>query len=265
MPDASVHLSLHSPPFAGLYVYSPSARDVGNVRDYRQFFEHYRYAVEQLRRITVPGRRACVHVAQVSTTKATHGEIAWYDFRAETVKLYQDCGWLYDGEIVIQKNPQAQAIRTHSKSLLFAQLRRDRSWLRPAMADYILLFRAPGDNPVPITDDQVENEDWISWAHPVWTDIRETEVLPYTGARDQRDERHITPLQLEVCRRCIRLWSQPGEVVLDPFAGVGTVPYQAAKAGRMGWGIELKPSYYAQARRNLSAATDQLSLLDSVS
>jgi DNA modification methylase len=262
LPDASVHLSLHSPPFAGLYVYSPSARDVGNVRDYEQFFEHYRYAVDQLRRITVPGRRACVHVAQVSTTKATHGEIGWFDFRAETVKLYRECGWIYDGEICIQKNPQAQAIRTHSKALLFAQLKRDRSWLRPAMADYILLFRAPGENPIAITEDQVENEDWISWAHPIWTDIRETEVLPYTGARDQRDERHITPLQLEVCRRCVRLWSQPGEVVLDPFAGVGTVPFMAAKHERVGWGIELKQSYFAQARRNLSAATDQLSLLD---
>lgn len=260
MSSESVHLSLHSPPFAGLYVYSPSARDVGNVRGYEEFFDHYRYAVEQLHRLTVPGRRAAVHVAQVSTTKATHGEIGWFDFRAETVRLYQSCGWIYDGEIVINKNPQAQAVRTHSKALLFVQKTRDRSWLRPAMADYVLLFRKPGDNPVPITEDEVSNNDWIEWAHPIWTGIRETEVLPYTGAKEQRDERHITPLQIEVCRRCVRLWSQPGEVVLDPFCGIGTVPYVAAQHRRYGWGIELKSGYFAQAVRNLDSASAQTSL-----
>ena len=260
LETASVGLSIHSPPFAQLYTYSASIRDLGNCRTYEEFFEHYRFAVRELLRVTMPGRRACVHVQQIAMTKVMQGIIAWRDFRAEVVRLYSEEGWIYHGEIVIDKDPQAQAIRTKSKTLLFVQLHKDSSWSIPAMADYILLFRAPGENPVPVVPD-VTNEEWIRWARPVWYGIRETDTLQAAAARAERDEKHIAPLQLETVRRCVRLWSNAGEVVLDPMAGIGTVPYVAIKEGRRGFGIELKPEYYTQACRNLRGATDQLPLL----
>lgn len=263
LETASVGLSVHSPPFAQLYTYSASIRDLGNCRTYEEFFAHYRFAVRELLRVTMPGRRACVHVQQIAMTKVMQGIIAWRDFRAEVVRLYSEEGWIYHGEIVIDKDPQAQAIRTKSKTLLFVQLHKDSSWSIPAMADYILLFRAPGENPVPIVPD-VTNEEWIRWARPVWYGIRETDTLQAAAARAERDEKHIAPLQLDTVRRCVRLWSNAGEVVLDPMAGIGTVPYVAIKEGRRGFGIELKPEYYAQACRNLRGATDQLPLLATV-
>lgn len=260
---ASISLSMHSPPFAQLYTYSASMRDMGNCRTYEDFFEHYRYAVRELLRVTLPGRRACVHVQQIAMTKVMQGVIAWRDFRAEVVRLYCEEGWIYHGEIVIDKDPQAQAIRTKSKTLLFVQLHKDSSWSIPAMADYILLFRAPGENAVPVVP-EVSNEEWIRWARPIWYGIRETDTLQAAAARSERDEKHIAPLQLETVERCVRLWSNRGEVVLDPMAGIGTVPYVALRAGRRGLGVELKPEYFEQARRNLSTATAQTSLLDLV-
>lgn len=257
----SVGLSVHSPPFAQLYTYSPSIRDLGNCRTYEEFFEHYRYVVKELLRVTMPGRRACVHVQQIAMTKVMQGIIAWRDFRAEVVRLYQECGWIYHGEIVIDKDPQAQAIRTKSKTLLFVQLHKDSSWSIPAMADYILLFRAPGENSVPVVPD-VTNEEWIQWARPIWYGIRETDTLQASSARAERDEKHIAPLQLDTVRRCVRLWSNEGEVVLDPCAGIGTVPYVALRQGRRAVGVELKQEYYEQAVRNLQGALSQRSLFD---
>jgi DNA modification methylase len=261
LPDGSVGLSMHSPPFAQLYTYSASQRDMGNCGTYEAFFEHYRFAARELLRVTAPGRRACVHVQQIAMTKVMQGVIAWRDFRAEVVRLYCEQGWIYHGEIVIDKDPQAQAIRTKSKTLLFVQLHKDSSWSIPAMADYILLFRAPGENAVPVVPD-VSNEEWIRWARPVWYGIRETDTLQAAAARAERDEKHIAPLQLETVERCVRLWSNRGETVLDPMAGIGTVPYVALRHGRRGVGIELKAEYFAQACRNLSGARSQLSLLE---
>ena len=253
---ASVGLSLHSPPFAQLYTYSASNRDLGNSKDYQTFFEHYRYVVKELLRVTKPGRRACVHAQQIAMTKVMQDLIAWRDFRGDVMRLYVDCGWIYHGEVVIDKDPQAQAIRTKSKTLLFVQKDKDSSWSIPAMADYILLFRAPGENAEPI-DNDVSNEEWIRWARPIWYAIREAETLQAEAARAEDDEKHIAVLQLETCERCIRLWSNQRDTVLDPFSGIGTTGHVALQQNRKFIGIELKPEYYREAVLNLQAATKQ--------
>jgi DNA modification methylase len=258
MPDASVGMSVFSPPFASLYTYSASDRDLGNSKDYDQFFLHFGFIVSELLRVTMTCRRACVHVQQVTTTKATHGQIGWRDFRADTVRLFQEKGWIYDGEVVIDKDPQAQAIRTKSKALMFVQKNKDSAWCRPAMADYILLFRSPGENAAPIKTD-VNNEEWILWARPIWYGIRETDTLNVRVAREDKDERHICPLQLETIRRCVRLWSNPSDLIFSPFAGIGSEGYEAILNGRRFLGIELKQSYYAQAIKNLRHAESKAS------
>jgi hypothetical protein len=257
--SGTVGLSVFSPPFAALYTYSASDRDMGNSKDYDEFFRHFDYLIPELLRVTMPARRACVHVQQVTTTKTTHGQIGWRDFRADVVRHFVAAGWIYDGEIVIDKDPQAQAIRTKSKALMFAQKNRDSAWSRPAMADYILLFRAPGDSIAPVQTD-VTNEEWILWARPIWYGIRESDTLNVAEARGNDDDRHICPLQLGTIERCIRLWSNPGETVLDPFAGIGSTGYVALKFGRRFTGIELKPTYFAQAVRNVGGAADQNAL-----
>jgi DNA modification methylase len=256
IPDQSVGLSVYSPPFASLYTYSASDRDLGNSSTYEQFFEHYGYIIDEMLRVTIPARRSCVHVQQLSTTKATHGVIGWRDFRADIVRAHVEAGWVYDGEIVIDKDPQAQAIRTKSKALMFIQKNKDSTWSRPAMADYILLFRAPGDSTQPV-DTDVSNEEWIHWARPIWYGIRESETLNRAEARGDKDERHICPLQLETIRRCVRLWSNRGDVVLSPFAGIGSEGYESLLNGRKSIGIELKPEYYAVAEKNMRHAESQ--------
>lgn len=262
--ENSVGLSVYSPPFASLYTYSNSSRDMGNSRNHDQFFLHYSYLVTELARVTMPGRRTAVHCQQVSTKLATDGLIGWRDFRGDLIKCYESFGWVYDGEVVIDKDPQAQAIRTHSKALLFAQKKRDRSWLRPAMADYILLFRAPGENAVPVNNDDVSNNEWIEWARPIWYGIRESETLNTAEARSDKDERHIAPLQLGTIERCIRLWTNPGEIVFSPFAGIGSEGYVALQLERRFVGIELKREYWQVACKNLRKAKRQLSLLERI-
>jgi DNA modification methylase len=259
VPTHSVGLTVFSPPFASLYTYSASDRDMGNSRDYDQFFEHFDYLIPELLRVSMPGRRTCVHVQQVTTTKATHGQIGWRDFRADVVRHFIDAGFVYDGEVVIDKDPQAQAIRTKSKALMFVQKNKDSAWSRPAMADYILLFRAPGDNIEPVKTD-VSNEEWIQWARPIWYGIRESETLNAAEARDAKDERHICPLQLGTIERCVRLWSNAGDTVLSPFAGIGSEGYVAIQHGRKFIGVELKPGYWRAAVKNLRSAQHQGSL-----
>jgi len=258
--DDSVGLSVFSPPFASLYTYTDSTRDMGNSAGYGEFFDHFKYLIPELMRISMPGRRCCVHVQQVATKKAYDGVIGWMDFRADVVREFVSAGWVYDGEVVIDKDPQAQAIRTKSKALLFNQLRKDSSWSRPAMADYIVLFRHPEENIVPVTPD-VDNNTWIQWARPIWYGIRENDTLHVAEAREEKDERHICPLQLETIERCIRLWSNPGELICDPFAGIGSTGYTAMKLGRKTVGIELKESYFRCAVKNVSLAK-QPSLFD---
>lgn len=251
--DNSVDLSVYSPPFSSLYTYSASEHDMGNCSSEAEFFAHYAYVVREVLRVTKPGRHTCVHVAELTSTQQTHGVIGLIDFPGMVIRAYQSEGWTYHGRVTIDKDPQAQAIRTHSKGLLFVQLRKDSTWSRPALADTILIFRKPGENSVVVNPD-ITNDDWIEWARPIWYGIRESDTLNVAVARENDDERHICPLQLGTIERCIRLWSNPGELVLSPFGGIGSEGYEAVRLGRRYLGIELKPSYYKTACDNLIAA-----------
>lgn len=273
IPDNSVDLSICSPPFDSLYTYSPSMRDLGNSATRTDFLEHYGFIVREQLRVTKPGRKACIHVQQIATKKSVDGYIGLTDFRGDVIRLFIDSGWIFDGEVTVWKDPQAQSIRTKAHALAFATKNRDSSKTRPALADYLLLFRKPGDNAVPIRHEaargEVTNDDWIDWASPIWSDhhaggwidgehlcpvwwgIKETRTLNTRVAKESADERHIAPLQLDFIERCVRLWSNPGETVFTPFAGIGSEVYVAVKHGRRGIGIELKPSYWQTAVNNL--------------
>jgi DNA modification methylase len=257
IPDESVDLSVYSPPFASLFTYSPSERDLGNSATREEFIEHYGFIIRENLRIAKPGRVACIHVQQLTTTKTIHGYTGLTDFRGDVIRAYLDNGWRFHGEVTVNKDPQAQAIRTKAHALTFATKNRDSAATRPALADYLLIFRKPGDNTTPITQTdghptRVSNDDWIAWAQPVWWDIKETKTLNVRVARDEADERHICPLQLDFIERCVRLWSNPGETVFSPFAGIGSEVYTAVNLDRYGLGIELKPSYWRTAVDNLT-------------
>jgi len=280
LPDDSVDLSVCSPPFASLFTYSPSVRDLGNCSTRGEFLEHYGFIIREQLRVTRPGRNACVHVQQVTTRKNVEGYMGLTDFRGEVIRAFQAAGWIFFGEVTIWKNPQAQATRTKAHSLMFVTKNRDSAGIRPALADYLLIFKKPGENAVPIvreaTAGEVTNEDWIEWASPiwfdqadggdvggdrlspVWTTIREGSTLNERVAREEEDERHLCPLQLDFIERCIRLWSNPGETVLTPFAGIGSEVYQAVKLGRRGVGIELKASYWRTAVNNMRDLDDHM-------
>lgn len=253
LPSESIDLSIYSPPFMSLYTYSPSERDIGNCRTPEEFWQHMEWVTTENLRLTKPGRLCAVHVAQVAAMLSRDGYIGLKDFRGDTIRAYEAAGWIYHGDITIDKNPQIQAVRTKSKALLFVQLRKDSTWSRPAMCDYVLLFRKPGENAVPVIPD-ISNETWIEWAHGVWYGIRELDTLNPVEAREDDDERHMAALQLSLIERCVRLWSNPGETVLSPFAGIGSEGYVALKQGRRFVGAELKPSYYRIAARNLREA-----------
>lgn len=254
--DDTIGLSVYSPPFASLFTYSPSPRDLGNSVDRDEFFAHYGFIIRENLRITMPGRICAVHVQQLTTTMSTNGVIGVTDFRGQVIRAYVDAGWIFHGEVTVDKDPQAQAIRTKAQALMFVTKNRDSSMTRPALADYLLLFRKPGDNDIPIKTD-VTNDEWIEWARPVWLDIKETNTLNVRVARDNADERHICPLQLDFIERCVRLWSNPGETVFSPFAGIGSELYVAVQHGRRALGIELKPSYWRVAVNNLRSLDAQ--------
>lgn len=249
----SLDLSVFSPPFMSLYTYSPTERDLGNSRDEATFFKHFAYIIPELLRATKPGRNCCVHVSQVPAMLVRDGYIGLKDFRGKTIIAFESAGWIYHGEVIIDKDPQAQAIRTKSKALAFAQLHKDGSWLRPALADFILVFRKPGVNAVPVIPD-ITNEQWIEWARPIWYNISETDTLNVAEGRTEKDERHICALQLETIERCIRLWSNKGELVASTFAGIGSEGYEAIKLGRRFVGCELNPAYFPVTVKNLKRA-----------
>lgn len=255
LEENSVDFSIFSPPFASLYTYTALTNDIGNSRDQATFFEHFGYAIKGILKVLKPGRLIAVHVAQIPAMQTYDGWIGLKDFRGRVVSEFVDRGWIYHGELTIDKNPQVQAIRTHAKGLLFSQLKKDSSWLRPGLADYLLIFRKDGENQIPIKPD-VTNEEWIQYAHPVWYGIRETNVLNVRPGRDNKDERHICPLQLDLIDRAIRLWSNPGDVVFSPFAGIGSEGVTALKCGRQFVGIELKTSYAHTAVKNLLYVED---------
>jgi DNA modification methylase len=252
----SIDLSVYSPPFADLYTYSNSEMDLGNSRDYDEFFEHYAFIIRHLLRVTKPGRLTCVHTSDIPAMMGKDGYIGVKDFPGDVIRAYEAEGWIYHGYAIVAKNPQAQAIRTKAKALLFVQLRKDSGASRPAILDRVLFFKKPGDNAVPITpveNGDMNNETWIDWAGGIWTGIAESDTLQYQSARDNDDEKHICPLQLGTIERCVKLYSNPGETVLTPFMGIGSEIYEAVKWGRKGIGIELKPSYFQLAVRNLRA------------
>lgn len=259
LPDDSIDLSVYSPPFASLYTYSPSERDLGNSADDAEFFEHYKFILAEVLRVTKPGRNSCVHVQQVTTSKVNDGFVGMKDFRGDVIRAHQEAGWIFYGEVTVNKDPQAQAIRTKAHCLMFQTLRRDSAANRPALADYLLIFKKPGDNAVPVSPD-VTNEEWIEWAHPVWWNIRESDTLNFQTAREEQDERPICPLQLSFIRRCVRLWSNPDETVLSPFAGIGSEGYVTVKHKRRFIGCELKPSYWNSAVKNLERAEYEVNL-----
>jgi DNA modification methylase len=257
----SVHLSVYSPPFQSLYTYSPSPRDMGNSLDREDFFEQYGFIIRENLRITVPAGLACVHVQQTTTTLNTHGVIGMTDFRGDVIRAYQKEGWIYFGEVTVDKDPQAQAIRTKAQALMFVTKNKDSSKSRPALADYMLLFKKPGERYAPIKND-VSNEEWIEWARPIWYNIRESDTLNARIARENDDERHLTPLQLDFIERCVRLYSNPGEVVFTAFGGVGSELYVAVKHGRRALGIELKASYWETGVRYLRELDAEMSQPD---
>ncbi|RPI76390.1 MAG: site-specific DNA-methyltransferase, partial [Ignavibacteriales bacterium] len=236
-----------------LYTYSPSERDLGNCQNNDEFFEHFKYIIKELLRVIKQGRLIAVHCMNLPTKLVNHGYIGLLDFRGDIIRAFQKEGFIYHSEICIQKNPQAAAIRTHAKGLMFKQLHKDSSDSRQGIPDYICVFRKRGDNEVRINTD-LNNEEWIKLAHPIWTDIRETNTLNFREARTDKDEKHMCPLQLDVINRCIRLWSNKKEVVFSPFMGIGSEGYEAINLDRKFIGIELKQEYYNTAIKNLDVA-----------
>lgn len=284
MPDASVHYTIFSPPFESLYTFSDDPRDFSNCADSETFWKQFRFLIAELYRITVPGRLVTIHCMQLPTSKLRDGFIGLRDFRGEIIKAFQESGFIYHSEVCIRKDPVSAMQRSKSIGLLHKQLCKDSALSRMAVADYMVTLRKPGDNPEPIAgkfdayfgsetqpdgalvtetgdiktinrpgDDWYSVAVWQRYAEPVWMDIAQSDVLSHRAARDQEDERHISPSQLTPIRRCIQLWSNPGDVVFSPFAGIGSEIYVAVQLGRKGVGAELKKSYYEQAVQNLES------------
>lgn len=255
MPKASVDLSVFSPPFPALYAYTSEASDIGNSEDLKGETKlHLSFFYRQLARVIKPGRVVVVHVAQIPRMKRTGG-VGLFDFRGFNIRLAERSGLVFEYDWAVRKNPQAQAIRTKSRELQFSGLESDRAKSRGALPDYLLKFRAPGENAVKIeSEHQVSRENWINWAECCWTDIRETDTLNVSEGRSEDDTKHICPLQLGVIDRLVRLYSNPGEIVFSPFTGIGSEGYVAVKLGRRFYGCELKPEYHAAAIKNLGRA-----------
>lgn len=252
----SIDFTVYSPPFASLYTYSASDRDMGNCKDDETFMEHYRFLVQQLFRVTKPGRLLSFHCMNLPTSKTHFGYIGIRDFRGELIRLHEQEGWIYHSEVCIWKDPVTAMQRTKALGLLWKQLKKDSAMSRQGIADYLVTMRKPGENLAPVehTAEEFPVEEWQKIASPVWMDINPSDTLQFRSAREHNDERHIAPLQLEVIRRAIRLWSNPGDLVLSPFAGIGSEGYIALQMGRRFVGVELKKSYYEQAVKNLARA-----------
>lgn len=284
LPDSSVHLSVYSPPFAGLYHYTSSDRDLSNSRDYDEFLRHYEFVVRGLHRVTMPGRMTAVHCTDIPSGNSGNDYLR--DFSGDIIRLHERAGWRYTARYHVWKEPFAVRMRTLAKGLAHQTIVEDASRCTVASADYLLMFRRTGTNPTPIvhpnglleyageravpsdvlkyrgwTGRQTENRYshwiWRQYASAFWDDVRIDRVLPFQDAKDDEDEKHVHPLQLDVIERIITLWSNEGETVLTPFMGVGSEVWSAVGLGRRGVGVELKPSYFRQAVRNLEAPRNQ--------
>lgn len=264
IPTASIHYSITSIPFASLYTYSNSERDLGNSRNYGEFAEHYQYLGQEWYRVMMPGRLVSIHCMNLPAMKERDGFIGVKDFRGDVIRWMQACGFIFHSEVCIWKNPVVEMQRTKALGLLHKQIRKDSAMSRMGIPDYIVTFRKPGINPEPLDHtqenysvdhwQQVASPVWDEYPAPVWWDINQSATLQRKSARTEKDEKHICPLQLPVIERCVELWSKEHEIVLDPFDGIGSTGYQAIKMGRRHVGIELKESYFKQAALNLEAA-----------
>lgn len=264
IPSDSIHFEIYSPPFASLYTYSNSERDLGNCKNKHEFYEHFEFIVKELYRVLMPGRLMAVHCMNLPTSKSRDGFIGIDDFRGDLIRLYEKAGFIYHSEVCIWKDPVIAMQRTKALGLLHKQIKKDSSMCRQGIPDYLVVMRKPGDNPEPIahTNESFPVEIWQKYASPIWTDINPSDTLQYRSARDNEDEKHICPLQLTVIRRALNLWTNPDDVVLTPFMGIGSEVVTALENGRRAVGVELKDSYYKQAEKNAKAVTanEQLSL-----
>lgn len=265
MPADSIGMSVYSPPFGSLFVYSESAADMGNSTD-DEFAEHYAYMVREKFRVTMPGRITAVHCSDLPMTKWRDGAIGIKDFSGQIIRLHEDAGWILHGRRTIWKCPVVEMTRTKHVGLLYKQLQKDSSKSRGGMPDYLLTFIKPGDNPDPIahTPADFPLEQWQEWASPVWMSVDQGNVFNVQMAREAGDERHLCPLQLDVIERAIIMWSNPGNVVLSPFMGIGSEGVSALKLKRKFIGVELKDSYWKWACRNIEAIEAQPSMFDAV-
>jgi DNA modification methylase len=274
IPDEGIGFTVFSPPFASLYTYSNSDRDMGNSRTYDEFASHFRFLIEDLYRVTQPGRLCSVHCMNLPTSKTRHGYIGIQDFRGDIIRDFQREGWIFHSEVCIWKDPVTAMQRTKALGLLHKQLVKDSCLSRQGIPDYVVTFRKPGENKNRVEGEldyfagdkgtfqstgRLSIDIWQRYASPVWMDIDMSNTLQYTTARDEKDERHICPLQLDVIERCVQLWSNPGDIVLTPFMGIGSEVYVALKTGRKAVGVELKESYFKVAKKNAQLAIKEAS------
>jgi DNA modification methylase len=269
LPDNSIGFSIYSPPFASLYTFSSSDRDMGNCSSNDEFFKNYGYLIKEKFRITKPGRLTSVHCMNLPTSKARDGFIGISDFRGDVIRAHEKAGWIFHSEVVIWKDPVTAMQRTKALGLLHKQIVKDSAMSRQGIPDYVVTFRKPGTNAEPVAgelntwagDDTFKSEGrlsidlWQRYASPVWMDINASRTLQGRSAREHKDERHICPLQLDVIDRCLMLWSNAGDVVFSPFMGIGSEGHCSLQMQRKFIGIELKESYFNQAVKNLQSAT----------
>lgn len=264
IPSDSIHFEIYSPPFASLYTYSNSERDLGNCKTRAEFFEQFQFIVSELYRVLMPGRLMSVHCMNLPTSKERDGFIGIDDFRGDLIRLFEQAGFIYHSEVCIWKDPVVAMQRTKALGLLHKQIKKDSAMSRQGIPDYLVTMRKPGANPEPVahTNESFPVGIWQKYASPIWTDINPSDTLQRESVREDKDEKHICPLQLTVIRRAINLWTNPGDVVLSPFGGIGSEPYTALENGRRAVAVELKGSYYQQMVKNCQSVTanEQLSL-----
>ena len=263
IPDNSIHYTLYSPPFSSLYTYSNSDRDMGNTKGDEEFYQQFSYLAKELYRITMPGRLLSFHCMDLPLMKQRDGVIGLKDFPGLMLRIMQDCGFIYHSKVTIFKSPVVEMQRTKALGLLHKQIKKDSSMSRQGLPDYIVTVRKPGENPerVTHTNESFPVDVWQNYASPVWMDIRQSDTLQRKSARTEKDEKHIAPLQLGVIQRCVELWTNPNDIVFDPFGGIGSTGYVALPIGRRVIMSELKDSYFEQMEKNMEAAS-QLPVID---
>lgn len=262
LPTESIGFSIYSPPFSHLFIYSDSERDMGNVKNDDEFFAQYGFLLREIHRATKPGRLTAVHCSDLPRTKGAHGEVGLYDMPGDIIRAHVAAGWTYHSRICIWKDPVVEMQRTKALGLLYKQLQKDSTRSRQGMPDYVLVFRkTPSDEKAadPVGQDarQFPVSQWQKWADPVWMDINQTNVLNVRAAKEDKDEKHLCPLQLDLIERAIRLWSNEGDTVLSPFMGIGSEGFMALRCNRRFIGSELKEAYFRQAVKNLRAHDDE--------